>query len=438
MTPSFSPSKVLSLVAILCCTVLTNCTDPLAAQETLPHPASAAEAGVQRLTLEEARERALANSKVLTLASLNVESKDYAMRATRADYFPKVVGSEIYFHFDEPLGTVVSTRGLTKLGAPATIAVNVINQNQSLTTVGVAQPITALLKIRQGVIIARADEKIAQADLEKGRRAVLLGVEQLYWGLMAAQRIRAGAQAAVDGAEALAKNGSLEARTASREAKQGARAATNQVTDLQEQLNSLLDQPLCTKLELVVPALPTAPVACADEAIAAALASSPEVREDEQNVIKAGAGICAAKVDYIPSVNVIGGYANQQGIPTIQPNIGYLGIQGSYTFFEWGKRRHTVHEREALLAMAQQKLAQTQDDVRLKAQKAYREFGQDAEALRDAEEMVQLRTEAVKKAADPAAALVATKALGQAEVDLVKADLAYRTAHATLMSLIGR
>jgi hypothetical protein len=88
--------------------------------------------------------------------------------------------------------------------------------------------------------------------------------------------------------------------------------------------------------------------------------------------------------------------------------------------------------------MAQQKLAQTQDDVRLKAQKAYREFGQDAEALRDAEEMVQLRMQAVKKAADPAAALVATKALGQAEVDLVKADLAYRTAHATLMSLIGR
>src|SRR5262249_46515262 len=156
--------------------------------------------------------------------------------------FPKIIGSVVYFHFDQPLGTVLTTRGRPRLGiAPVTIAANVVNQDASLTTVGVAQPITALLKIRQGVKIARADEQIAQAECEKGARALLLGVEQLYWGLLAAERIRAGAQTGVDGAEALAKGGSLESRTALLEAKQELRAVVNQVADLEEQLNTLLD-----------------------------------------------------------------------------------------------------------------------------------------------------------------------------------------------------
>ena len=47
---------------------------------------------------------------------------------------------------------------------------------------GVVQPLTDLLKVRQGVKIARADEQIAQAQQEEGIRKVASGVEQLYWG----------------------------------------------------------------------------------------------------------------------------------------------------------------------------------------------------------------------------------------------------------------
>src|SRR5262249_54090870 len=150
----------LPFAVFFACSAFSTCTCPLAAQEALPHPAPApAGAGARRLTLEEAKQRALANSKALALASMNVESKDYAARATRADYFPKIIGSVVYFHFDQALGTVLTTRGRPRLGVPsATIAANVVNQDASLTTVGVAQPITALLKIRQGVKIARADE----------------------------------------------------------------------------------------------------------------------------------------------------------------------------------------------------------------------------------------------------------------------------------------
>src|SRR5262249_29777485 len=54
---------------------------------------------VVRLTFAEAKARALSTSKLLQMASLNAESKAYAIRAMQAMYFPQVSGTAIYLHF---------------------------------------------------------------------------------------------------------------------------------------------------------------------------------------------------------------------------------------------------------------------------------------------------------------------------------------------------
>ena len=51
----------------------------------------------------------------------------------------------------------------------------VLEQDTSAAIVNVAQPITDLMKVRQGVRIAQADEGIAQAEWEKGIRALASG-----------------------------------------------------------------------------------------------------------------------------------------------------------------------------------------------------------------------------------------------------------------------
>src|SRR5262249_15204209 len=150
-------------------------------------------------------------------------------------------------------------RGTPLVTLPSnTIDVAVINQDTALNSLFAVQPLTDLLKVRQGVKIAQADEQIAQAQLEKGTRELLSGVQQLYRGLLAARRIRAGAQAAVAGIEPLARTGDLLARTALVEGKQGPQEVSNQVADLQEQLPILLDVPTCPQFEPVEPPLPTA------------------------------------------------------------------------------------------------------------------------------------------------------------------------------------
>src|SRR5262249_6261387 len=157
---------------------LTN--RPLGAQELPP----AAPPAAMRITLEEAKQRALANNKLLNLATLNVEAKGYTIRAARANYFPQITGSVMYMRFNDDLGTVITGGGRTVAGPkgkalftfPA-FAVNeaVLNQNSNFVNLMAAQPITDLLKVRQGVKLAQADQGIAQAQLEKGIRDLASG-----------------------------------------------------------------------------------------------------------------------------------------------------------------------------------------------------------------------------------------------------------------------
>jgi outer membrane protein TolC len=425
---------------------------PLAAQNPPAgtHPAAGGPPGTVRLTLEEAKQRALTTSKLLAAANLNIESKGYAIRAAKANYFPAISGGALYLHFNDDLGTVLSGGGRHVTGPKGkplvtfpTFAVNVpiLNQDSSWAYVTAVQPLTDLLKVRQGVKIAQADQGIAQAQHDKGVRELVSGVEQLYWGLLAARRLQAGAAESVRGAELVAKTGLLEARTALLEARQGAQQVDKQVAELQEKMNGLLDLPLCTVLDLVEPPLPVVPFRCADDVIGLALAVSPEVHEAQETVAKVQAAVAAGKLEYVPSVAVMGGYVNQQAQDYVQPNVGFVGAVATYTFVDWGKRRSVIRERQALQAAAGLKLAQTEDDVRQKVVKAFREVTESQQTLQLAQEMVVLRKEAVKKATtpeamrNPTAVLEASKNAMLAEVDLVKADLAYRIAYVELMSL---
>jgi outer membrane protein TolC len=396
------------------------------------------------LTLDDARQRILANHKLLKLAALNVQSKSHATSAARSDFFPKIIGNTVYLHFSDPLGSVVTTQGRPILGIPAkTVSANVLNQDTSFTNVAVLQPITDLLKVRQGVRIAQADEQIAQAQLEKGRRELLSGMEQLYWGLLATQRIRAGVVEGYSGAQKLAQLGTVETRTAFLEARQALQQVNAQLADLQEQLNILLDLPPSTILELIEPPLPGPPVACADDAIKLAMATSPDLREAAANIAKADAATHAARLDFVPSFAAIGGYTNQTGASYMQQNFGYIGVVGSYTFVDWGKRKNVIREREHLISMANLKYRQTQDELCQKTLKAYRGLAESHEALMLAQELVGLRKEAEEKAlhgaqTNPVGLIEASKARATAEVDYVKADLDYRQAHMELSKLLGR
>jgi outer membrane protein TolC len=424
---------VLSLAAVAL--GLAAC-GPSLAQE-LPPPAAAGPA-VRRLTLDEARQLALGN-KALVLARLNVEQLQHATAAARKDYLPKVIGAVDYLHFNDTLGQVLTfQRGKFGLQQPgiSTISVPIFNQDSTLNTVLVAQPITKLIAVNAAVQIARADEAAAQAQLDKGTRDVLSGVTQAYHGLLGAKWIQAALELQVQLLEQLVSTKPVpELRIGLLETQQGLAQARGQVQELTQQLNSLLDLPLCTVLELVDPVTLEVPVRCADEAAEVAVARDPEVREAAQVIAKAEAGLRVARMDYLPDVNVIGGYQNQSAVSAIQPNFSFVGVTASMTLWEWGKKRDVVRQRQAQIALARQNVAVTADKVRLAARKAYLSFDQAREAYRLAGELVQARKDA-EKGATGTAAVQAKADTTKAELEAMKAEIVYRVAYAQLAGLV--
>ena len=399
----------------------------------LPPPANAWP-GACRIGLEEAKQLALANSKLRSLAYMNIQAKQEGVYVMEADYYPKVLANFTGFHFDEPLGKVLVPR----LPLPS-VAVNVFNQDFGMTSLTAVQPITALLKVRQGVVVTEADRRIAESQSQQADRAIAGGVEQLYCGLLAANRIFAAASSANEAAAKMppAMLQTVEARVAALEAKQAIQAVSAQAWELAAQLNGMLDFPPSTRLELIELAPVEAPVYSADQAVACAVSHSPEVFQAEQDAVKAEAALKLAKLDYLPDVMVFGGYVNQNGINAIQSDFSYAGVMANITLFEGGKRVHAVRQAETVAAMARQKACQTRDEVGLKAQKAFREYEQAKESLKTAEEMALVRREAQQKVRSPEDVIKAAGELMKAEAGVVQAEATCRVNCLKLIGIAG-
>ena len=396
---------------------------------------------VYHLTLEDAKQRALATSKGLGLANLAIGEKGEVTAAARTDYLPKLLGNVTYFHFDSNLGAVntirTGQRGILPPGA-RTIAVNAINQDSSLAKITLAQPITKLIAVNAAVKIAKADEEIARAQLAKGTRDLLSGVAQAFYGLHGAQRIETALRLQVGYGEQLSRaNPSPEIRVAAIEARQALNQVHGQAVDIAEQMNNLIGLHAGTILVLEEPMPPAPPVHSADEAARRALSCNPQVREAMATSLKANAALQVARSEFLPDVNIFGSYFNQTAAPIIQPNFGAFGISASYTFVDWGKRRHVKHQREFQIAQARKNIQATIDKVVLEARQAYGGFEQADEAFGLASEMVMARRDAEGTAKLAPAIQAAKAATAKAELEQLHAEANYRVSHAKLMEVIG-
>lgn len=388
------------------------------------------------LTLDEAKSRTLQSSVIMDLASLQVSAKYHALQAARKDYLPKLLNAFTYFHFDRDLGTVLTTPGVI-LPSQA-IEVPVFEQDSTLYTAAAVQPITPLLKVRELVNVSAAEVRTAQAQKDDARGQLLQGVEELYFGLLAAQRSQTVLDQALAGARQMAAGSTLpDTQIAVVETQQGLLTAEQQVVGLSEQLNSLVDLPPSTQLELEEPPAPTIPFASVGDAVAAAVAYSPKLREAQQQVNMAEAALGVAKADYVPSVLAYGFYVNQNATPTIQDDFTGVGLSATYTL-EWGQKNDTLRGAMATLCLARQNLRKEMQDTSLNAAKAFHAVGQAEQALNYAQELAKLNQQVQPPAHDPAALKASATARLQAVLGAIKADVDYRTAVVKLRSITGR
>jgi outer membrane protein TolC len=323
----------------------------------------------------------------------------------------------------------------------------------------ITQPVTQLWRIRQAQRLAAAQTMSAAAERERAELDVRLAIEQLYASVLIA-RVRArAAEATLDatrrqsadvhlavtsGIEVAARG--LGATASALDAELAWTSAEDSVLDAESELRSALALPPGTRLELVVPEPASDALSSLDVYIEQALSASPEVAVARAAVEQAKHAAALARADYIPDVGLGVTYTMIDGVGFLPRRSVGLGIQGSWTVWDWGKRGALSRERAAQEGAAATGLALARDRVAVEVERAYRavlraERGATvARAARDARRgaLAVMRDRSGQGLSAAAALAMAEGEFAQSEAQVVAAELQIRVTRAALARVIGR
>jgi multidrug efflux pump subunit AcrB len=422
-----------------------------------------AHAATRKITLQEAVDLALHQNAALKIARARVREDRQKEVTARADYFPQLSNNTNLMGVSDrelvtiPAGSLGSIPGMGAFPAQ-NLALDQGSPTVFLSNTTLGQPLTQLFKIHAANDVATAGRRVTEADLAKDEDAVVYGVHQLYYGLLAGRKqievereeVAAAELTLREARDAVEVGNTLEvtvvgAHAALLHSQQALLAAENQASDLTAELDDALGLPLDMELDPAgVEATPDAKLP-RQQYLEAALARNPEVAAAKETVAKARSGVRAAEYEFIPDIDAFARHTYQSGVPFVAHNFGTFGLQMTWTIFDWGKRKGVVGQRDAQLTQAEENLRRVTDRVAVDVDKAYRKLEQSHQMIAVAAEALALQKESerltanrfqagVTSAAKQAQAIAAT---GKAELDELDARLAHELALAEIGRIAG-
>ncbi len=397
-----------------------------------------------QLTLSQAIDLALKQNRDLKLAQLAVVDSQHKKEAARSGYFPHISNQSSVLHITELAGVDIPAGAFGNHPDTGPIpGQNLFLDQGSLTTytsgTGLEQPFTQMFKIRASNRAATADLNTARVQVDQAQNEVALKVRQLYYGILIAQLKQQAAAEEVAASQVKLEESTedvlrgnaldvavLESRASNLDAKQAALTQRLQIHDQMINLDDLLGLPLNTQLTLdpdTSSASMTIP--SREECIRIAQEHSPQIQAAKQSVLKAKAGLSAAKDAYIPNVTGLARYSYQSGIPFLVHNFGTFGFAVSYDLFDGGRRIADIKDSQTLLSEAELNLAKVEDEVAVQVETAYDKVEQMQDLAGVAEEALQAREEASRvtdRRFEQTAALASARAEAHAKAISAKAS----------------
>lgn len=428
------------------------------------------------MLLGEALELAHKQNSEVHLAHLKVNESDAKVTQARADYFPRVTNETNGLHLGEKERLTIPQGSLGTYPADGAIpgkdvTIDLGKQNLIVSTTTAAQPLSQLLKVHAGVQVARADAAIARADAKRAEDEIALNVKKLYFSILAMEkraaaarlRIQAGEEKIEEARNAVAAGAGLEVDVRSgeaeiAEARNALGTLEDALADARIELNDLLGLPLDTELELLAPAgdepatetmehsFTAASTNLANTALVTnAFAHNPELASAQTTLIKANAGLKAAKLEFVPDVSLFVEHVYQNGVPLLPENSYTAGVRVEWTLSEFGKRTGLIRERSAQVEQASTNLGIVEDRTRMDIAKARRKLDRSSTALAAAQAAVDARAESRRvmsnqveaKTANPSALSDADAKLDEAQAQLLQTQMARAIADAELERLSG-
>lgn len=369
------------------------------------------------LTLAQAIDLALKQNRSLQLAHLAVTDSEHKKEIARSAYFPRVKNESSFLHITELAGVEIPAGAFGVSTATGAIPAKNLFIGQGSETAytsgtGLAQPLTQMFKIHESNRTATADINTAKIQVNQAENEIALKVRQLYYGLLVGQLRLKAATAEVtaselkvqESADAVAQGralevADLESRAGLLEARQATLTQKLQIHDLALALDDLLGLPLSSQPQLDEgTSAASLAIPSREECLRIAQDRSPEIRSAQQAVIKAKAGLAAAKDAYIPDVTGLARYSYQSGVPLLVHNFGTFGFSLSYDVFDGGRRNAEIKDSRTLLSEAELSLAKIKDELTVQVETAYDKVEQFESMVGVADEALGVREEAARLA----------------------------------------
>ena len=406
------------------------------------------------LSLKEAVEIALERSPSVHSAREGMKGADYLRRAALTDFLPTLRTEYDYTRLDE--APFIRFGG----GVKRTVGTQ---DNYSWTTV-VDQPLFTGGALYWSYRLAQLGVDLSKVFLELVKQDLILQVKEAYFTILKAEKIRQVAVQAVQQLESqlkvsrafydvgiIPKNDLLQTQVQMAQARQNLTSAEVELAIAKATFNTLLRRHVGMEVR-IEDILAYRPMEVPfEESLEKARKSRPELRETELNVKSAEKEVQLARGEYFPTLGLSFNYERVGDDPGVSgsrfedEDSWNIMATARWTFWQWGKKRQLVREKETKLVQAKDARVQVEDSISLEVKDAYlrlREardnIGVAEVAIEQAEENFRINAERFKEqVATSTDVLDAQTLLTQARSNYFNALSDYNIAWARLDRAMG-
>ena len=204
--------------------------------------------------------------------------------------------------------------------------------------------------------------------------------------------------------------------------------------DLRRQFADTLGLPVNTSIELDPgAAAATLNIPSRTDAVRTALEQNQDLTAAVETLIKARAGLTAAKDAYIPDITALSHYHYQSGVPLLVHNFGTFGFSLSYDLFDGGRREANIRDARSEVRSAEVNVDKLKSEIEVQVQSIYDKIDELRQMVAVAAKVVEVRTEGARlsdRQFEQNAVLNSNRS--QAHADLASATASLLEAHCGL------
>jgi outer membrane protein TolC len=415
------------------------------------------------LTLDEATRLAVAQSRLVKIAQIEVGKAASDLAALTDRRRPNVDVQMLSGTLVAPMSFLFTTGSLGTYPATGPIpmsdtTITTDPRFAAFVSARVAQPLTQLKTIGWGQRALSVGQDLAREQVRAQEQTVRNNVKKLYFGLLQAESgLAANAEAITLYREldrlvsdyvarqvALPAEG-LTVRAGLAKYEQSDVVIRNTIATLKEQLNVVLGRDITTDFSVGPGPADLSFNVDLGPIEKRAVEQRPEVRQARLRAQQAEYDLQRTRSAAIPELSVVFNYFGFYNVEVLPRNVAAVGILGSWEPWDWGRKKQEQAAKGLVVEQAQMGVREAEDSVRVDVRQHYRKV-QEARAMlnvaelgrQTAREKLRVATEQYRLEASLRRQLLeAQAALADSDQQYQQALAAYWTARADLDKAIG-